>query len=190
MVDSKPPHGSNTDITNLHECIQTLDSSAGTSINVQEEQNLDLSASTPFNLKKERIKAWIKENVYLEDQGKMPLTRYSIIEIIQLSSSSSVASAICFSWMDFVVNFSTNTLFVSPTMEASYLASLLVAVNSNFRAYVNFVPSGMTTIRPAPEPSPLDAPSEVCEDLGFDRVSGFELDLMLSELYGSSGYPS
>ncbi|GJR78877.1 hypothetical protein Tco_0149662 [Tanacetum coccineum] len=37
-VDSEPPHGSNTDITNLYEC-------------------------TPFNLKKERIKAWIKENV-------------------------------------------------------------------------------------------------------------------------------
>ncbi|GJW86533.1 hypothetical protein Tco_0161873, partial [Tanacetum coccineum] len=28
IVDSEPPHGSNTDITNLHECIQTLDSSA------------------------------------------------------------------------------------------------------------------------------------------------------------------
>ncbi|GKC73479.1 hypothetical protein Tco_1119362 [Tanacetum coccineum] len=27
-VDSEPPHGSNTDITNLHECIQNLDSSA------------------------------------------------------------------------------------------------------------------------------------------------------------------
>ncbi|GJU22312.1 hypothetical protein Tco_1155654 [Tanacetum coccineum] len=52
-----------TDITNLHECIQNLDSSAGTSINVQEEQTLDLSAGTPLNLKKERIKAWIKENV-------------------------------------------------------------------------------------------------------------------------------
>ncbi|GJX68312.1 hypothetical protein Tco_0304039 [Tanacetum coccineum] len=36
-VDSEPPYGSNTDITNLQECIQTLDSSAGTSINVQEE---------------------------------------------------------------------------------------------------------------------------------------------------------
>ncbi|GJS78777.1 hypothetical protein Tco_0728658 [Tanacetum coccineum] len=43
-VDSEPPHGSNTAITNLQECIQTLDSSAGTSINVQEEHNLDLSA--------------------------------------------------------------------------------------------------------------------------------------------------
>ncbi|GJZ38887.1 hypothetical protein Tco_0585450 [Tanacetum coccineum] len=62
-VDSESPHGSNTDITNLQECIQTLDSSAGTSINIQEEQNLDLSAGTPFNLKKDRIKTWTKDNV-------------------------------------------------------------------------------------------------------------------------------
>ncbi|GJS62734.1 hypothetical protein Tco_0657518 [Tanacetum coccineum] len=59
-VDSESPHGSNTNITNLHECIQNLDSSAGTSINVQDEQTLDLNAGTPFNLKKERIKACIK----------------------------------------------------------------------------------------------------------------------------------
>ncbi|GJY09689.1 hypothetical protein Tco_0377874 [Tanacetum coccineum] len=62
-VDSEPPHGFNTDITNLHECIQTLNSRAGTSINVQEEQNLDLSVGTPSNLKKERIKVCIKENM-------------------------------------------------------------------------------------------------------------------------------
>ncbi|GJZ26513.1 hypothetical protein Tco_0570766 [Tanacetum coccineum] len=62
-VESEPPHGSNADITHHHECIQTLDSSAGTSINVQEEQTLDVNAYTPFNLKKERIKVWIKENV-------------------------------------------------------------------------------------------------------------------------------
>ncbi|GJY92563.1 hypothetical protein Tco_0508345 [Tanacetum coccineum] len=43
-VDSEPPHGSNTDITNLHEYIQNLDSCAGTSINVKEKQTLDLSA--------------------------------------------------------------------------------------------------------------------------------------------------
>ncbi|GJY71206.1 hypothetical protein Tco_0474909 [Tanacetum coccineum] len=67
-VDSEPPHGSNTDITNLHECIQNLDSSAGISINVQEEQTLDLNVGTPFNLKKERIKVWIKENVILGRQ--------------------------------------------------------------------------------------------------------------------------
>ncbi|GJS71897.1 hypothetical protein Tco_0704738 [Tanacetum coccineum] len=43
-VDSEPPHGSNIDILNIHECKQTLDVSAGTSINVQKEQSLDLSA--------------------------------------------------------------------------------------------------------------------------------------------------
>ncbi|GJZ79659.1 hypothetical protein Tco_0644496 [Tanacetum coccineum] len=56
-------HSRSSNITYLHECIQTLDSSASTSINVQEEQNLNLSAGTSSNLKKERIKACIKENV-------------------------------------------------------------------------------------------------------------------------------
>ncbi|GKC42533.1 hypothetical protein Tco_1060255 [Tanacetum coccineum] len=37
--------------------------SASTSINVKEEQTLDLSVGTPFYLKNERIKAWIKENM-------------------------------------------------------------------------------------------------------------------------------
>ncbi|GKG28524.1 hypothetical protein Tco_0406851, partial [Tanacetum coccineum] len=43
-VDSEPPHGSNVDIPHIHECKQTLDVGAGTSINVQKEQSLDLSA--------------------------------------------------------------------------------------------------------------------------------------------------
>ncbi|GJS51703.1 hypothetical protein Tco_0625065 [Tanacetum coccineum] len=43
-IDSEPPHGSNVDIPHIHECKQTLDVSAGTSINVQKEQSLDLSA--------------------------------------------------------------------------------------------------------------------------------------------------
>nr|GEV68790.1 hypothetical protein [Tanacetum cinerariifolium] len=46
----------------------------GTSINVQEEHNLDLSAGTPFNLKKEIFKAWTKENVIsgmLRPNGKL-----------------------------------------------------------------------------------------------------------------------
>ncbi|GJX71007.1 hypothetical protein Tco_0308178 [Tanacetum coccineum] len=37
--------------------------------------------------------------------------------------------------------------YSSPAMTASYSASLLVVVNSNFKAYVNFVPSGHTIIR-------------------------------------------
>ncbi|GJU68245.1 hypothetical protein Tco_1254504 [Tanacetum coccineum] len=43
-VDSELTHGLNVDILNIHECKQTLDVSAGTSINVQKEQSLDLSA--------------------------------------------------------------------------------------------------------------------------------------------------
>ncbi|GKF25869.1 hypothetical protein Tco_0081763 [Tanacetum coccineum] len=33
-VDNEPPHGSNVDISKIHECKQTLDLSGGTSINV------------------------------------------------------------------------------------------------------------------------------------------------------------
>ncbi|GKB20098.1 hypothetical protein Tco_0854021 [Tanacetum coccineum] len=69
-VDSELPNGFNTNITNLHECIQNLDSSAGTSISVQEEQTLGLNTGTPFNLKKERIKVWIKENVIYPSVSK------------------------------------------------------------------------------------------------------------------------
>ncbi|GKE20660.1 hypothetical protein Tco_1432172, partial [Tanacetum coccineum] len=43
-VNSEPPHGSNVDIPNIHESKQILDLSAGTSINVQKEKSLDLSA--------------------------------------------------------------------------------------------------------------------------------------------------
>ncbi|GKF22761.1 retrovirus-related pol polyprotein from transposon TNT 1-94, partial [Tanacetum coccineum] len=46
-IDSEPPHGSNVDIPHIHECKQTLDVSACTSINVQKEQSLDLSADPP-----------------------------------------------------------------------------------------------------------------------------------------------
>ncbi|GJY19096.1 hypothetical protein Tco_0390587 [Tanacetum coccineum] len=56
-VDSEPPHGSNVDIPNIHECKQTLDVSAGTSINVQKEQSLDLSASTLCNVNKENLRS-------------------------------------------------------------------------------------------------------------------------------------
>ncbi|GJS95414.1 hypothetical protein Tco_0802382 [Tanacetum coccineum] len=46
-VDSEPPHVSNVDISNIHECKQTLDVSASTSINVHKEQSLDLNAEVP-----------------------------------------------------------------------------------------------------------------------------------------------
>ncbi|GKA50508.1 hypothetical protein Tco_0743581 [Tanacetum coccineum] len=46
-ADSKPTYGSNVDISKIHECKQTLDLSAGTSINVQKEQSFELSAEAP-----------------------------------------------------------------------------------------------------------------------------------------------
>ncbi|GJV84744.1 hypothetical protein Tco_1524642 [Tanacetum coccineum] len=58
-VDSEPPHGSNVDIPNIHKCKQTLDVSAGTSINVQKEQSLDLSACTLCNVNKENLRVWL-----------------------------------------------------------------------------------------------------------------------------------
>ncbi|GJS12218.1 hypothetical protein Tco_0369014 [Tanacetum coccineum] len=58
-VDSEPPHGSNVDILNIYECKQTLDVSAGISINVQKEQSLDLSAGTLCNVNKENLRVWL-----------------------------------------------------------------------------------------------------------------------------------
>ncbi|GJX69894.1 hypothetical protein Tco_0307065 [Tanacetum coccineum] len=63
----------------------------------------------------------------------------------------------------------------NPTITASYSASLLVAVNLNFKAYVNFVPSGLTTIKPASKPSSLDAPSVYSFYLVVSSVCYFSL---------------
>nr|GEY96968.1 hypothetical protein [Tanacetum cinerariifolium] len=49
--DSETIHGSNVDISKIHECKQTLDLSAGTSLNVQKEQSLDLSTASFINVK-------------------------------------------------------------------------------------------------------------------------------------------
>ncbi|GJU68855.1 putative reverse transcriptase domain-containing protein [Tanacetum coccineum] len=48
-VDSEPPHGSNVDIPNIYVCKQTLDLSAGTSLNGQKQQRIDLSAGALYN---------------------------------------------------------------------------------------------------------------------------------------------
>ncbi|GJY33721.1 hypothetical protein Tco_0418190 [Tanacetum coccineum] len=49
-ADSESTHGSNVDISKIHECKQTLDLSAGTPINVQKEQSIDLSAVIRFSI--------------------------------------------------------------------------------------------------------------------------------------------
>ncbi|GJR54611.1 hypothetical protein Tco_1405132 [Tanacetum coccineum] len=55
-VDSEPPHGSNVNISKIHEYKQTRDLSAGTSINVQKEQRFDLSAGTYNNVKQDNLR--------------------------------------------------------------------------------------------------------------------------------------
>ncbi|GJQ95436.1 hypothetical protein Tco_0006575 [Tanacetum coccineum] len=55
-VDSEPPHGSNVDIPHIHECKQTLDLSAGTSLNGQKQQRIDLSAGALYNVKQENLR--------------------------------------------------------------------------------------------------------------------------------------
>ncbi|GJR97556.1 hypothetical protein Tco_0269730 [Tanacetum coccineum] len=57
--DSKPTHFSNVDIPNIHESKQTLDLSAGTSINVLKEQSFDLSVCTSNNVKPDNLRAWL-----------------------------------------------------------------------------------------------------------------------------------
>ncbi|GJR47646.1 hypothetical protein Tco_1315749 [Tanacetum coccineum] len=59
-VDCEPPHGSNADIPNIHECKQTLDVSAGTS---------NLSAGTSFNPKKEELRVWLLKRLVSHKQA-------------------------------------------------------------------------------------------------------------------------
>ncbi|GJW70456.1 hypothetical protein Tco_0127373 [Tanacetum coccineum] len=58
-VDFEPSHGSGVDISKIHECKQTLDLSAGTSINVQKEQSIDFSAGISYNVKKDNLRVWL-----------------------------------------------------------------------------------------------------------------------------------
>nr|GEX81158.1 hypothetical protein [Tanacetum cinerariifolium] len=74
-----------------------------------------------------------------------------------------------------------------PASSVSYSALLLVVSNSNLRAYVNSIPSELTIISPAPEPSNLEAPlvynfhmMEISQDLSLDKVASLELDVVFS----------
>ncbi|GJT64745.1 hypothetical protein Tco_1016225 [Tanacetum coccineum] len=78
-IDSEPPHGYNTYITNPHECKQTLDLSSGTSINVQKEQTQNLSARTPID--REKIKALIVENMIVRRPFSHEITLQKAREI-------------------------------------------------------------------------------------------------------------
>ncbi|GJZ06617.1 hypothetical protein Tco_0540410 [Tanacetum coccineum] len=56
---SEPTHGCNVDISKIHECKQTLDLSAGTSINVRKEQSFDLNVGTSYNVKQDNLRVWL-----------------------------------------------------------------------------------------------------------------------------------
>nr|GFD26643.1 hypothetical protein [Tanacetum cinerariifolium] len=55
-VEREPTHGFNADISNIHECKQTLDLSTGTSINVLKEQSLAKSEGILWNVNKENLR--------------------------------------------------------------------------------------------------------------------------------------
>ena len=60
---------------------------------------------------------------------------------------------------------------LSPTMTASYSASLLEALKPNLRAYSTSIPSREVRIRPAPLPWALAAPSTDNLQMGRSGVS-------------------
>ncbi|GJV46148.1 hypothetical protein Tco_1430684 [Tanacetum coccineum] len=58
--DNEPPNGLNEDVTNLYECEQTLNVSAGT---------LNLSSCTSLNPKKERLRTTLQTPLLKEKKG-------------------------------------------------------------------------------------------------------------------------
>ncbi|GJY24656.1 hypothetical protein Tco_0398314 [Tanacetum coccineum] len=71
-VDNEPPHSSNVDIPHIPECKQTLAVRVGTSINVQKEQSLDLSAGTLCNVNKENLRVWLLKRLI----SQTPLSKW------------------------------------------------------------------------------------------------------------------
>ncbi|GJZ87324.1 hypothetical protein Tco_0658934 [Tanacetum coccineum] len=64
-VENEPTHGSNVDIHHIHACKQALDVSAGTllsagtSLNGQNQQRIDLNADALYNEKQENLRVWL-----------------------------------------------------------------------------------------------------------------------------------
>ncbi|GJS13956.1 hypothetical protein Tco_0408428 [Tanacetum coccineum] len=65
--DIELTHGSNVDIPNIHERKQTLDLSAGTSINVQKEQSFDFSAGTSFKCQAGKSQSMVAEKANISE---------------------------------------------------------------------------------------------------------------------------
>ncbi|GJY79789.1 hypothetical protein Tco_0485590 [Tanacetum coccineum] len=75
-----------------------------------------------------------------------------------------------------------------PASNASYSASLFVVSNSNLKAYVYSFPSGLISIKPALEPSELEASSVYSFYMTADFASLFvALDFLVSIFLSSAG---
>ncbi|GKC04035.1 hypothetical protein Tco_0995645 [Tanacetum coccineum] len=114
-VDSEPPHGSNVDIPNIHECKQTLDVSAGTPINVQKEQSLDLNAGTLCNVNKENLRSWKVHSVLCSTNMSMEK-----IKLFQKSSVVTTADASDKRQQQPDSTSSTSTLATSVTADGNF----------------------------------------------------------------------
>ncbi|GKB44167.1 hypothetical protein Tco_0889109 [Tanacetum coccineum] len=79
-VDSEPTKGSNEDITNLYECKQTLDVSAGT---------LNLSAGTSFNPKKEGLRVCLELGIH--DHRNEPSSSKLVPKIVPPADKTSTS---------------------------------------------------------------------------------------------------
>nr|GFB37702.1 hypothetical protein [Tanacetum cinerariifolium] len=85
-VESEPPHGSNVDISKIHVYKQTLDLSAGTSINVPKEQSLDVSAGILWNVNKDNLRTMASDQNSSDPTPKcqtMALNHDSLSPVIQ-----------------------------------------------------------------------------------------------------------
>ncbi|GKC71617.1 hypothetical protein Tco_1117500, partial [Tanacetum coccineum] len=85
---SKPTHGSNVDIPNIHKCKQTLDLSAGTSLTGQQKQRIDFSACTSFNVKLENLRVWLLKKLISQKPVSSGFTNDEIAMTFEHNSSS------------------------------------------------------------------------------------------------------
>ncbi|GJV59097.1 hypothetical protein Tco_1465197 [Tanacetum coccineum] len=65
-IDSELTNGSNAYIPIIHVCKQTLDLSAGTSLNGQKQQRIDLSAGALYNEKQENLRVWLLKKLIFQ----------------------------------------------------------------------------------------------------------------------------
>nr|GEY04254.1 hypothetical protein [Tanacetum cinerariifolium] len=147
-VDYEPLHGSNVDTSKIHKCKQTLDLSAGTSINLQKEQSVDLSAGTSYNVNKENLRVCFdlapqcptmalehdslsldpqsQANVPLEDDVSKSLavsTADASDKRQQQNTTPSTSTTVVANMSPLIISTPTEPIFQAPTQEPTVTAS-------------------------------------------------------------------